>query len=137
MKTVTEKALMDIVKELSGIRRGLEKRPEISSTKSYSGESYDTAIDISKADDLAYALKNAINSVYGMHKDYETAKTLFGGKLPPYLNDISELLAQMMLKNAMREELERAIEFSKVVMDANKKYGIELLREKYCNKEEK
>lgn len=95
MKTPTEKALSEIVTELRGIRKELEKHNNEKKLVSYSGETKDT-------------------SVY-----------------------ISDLVADMMLKNAMREELERAIEFSKVVMDAKKKYGIELLREKYCNKEAK
>lgn len=95
MKTVTEKALMDIAKELNGIRRGLEKSSGTSATISYSGESRDTAIDI------------------------------------------SDLIAKMMLKNAMREELERAIKYSQIVMDARKDYNIDMLYDKYGAEEDR
>lgn len=101
MKTPTEKALSEIVTELKGIKKELEKQNKPARTE--------------KADEL---------------------------------NSISELLATMMLRNATKEELERVTKYSKVVMDefyevnmavanAKKDYGIELLREKYCNKEAK
>lgn len=94
MKTVTEKALMDIVKELNGIRRGLEKS---------SGTSVSTVSD--ESDDAAI--------------------------------DISDLIAQMMLKNAMKEELERVIKYSQIIRDARKDYNIDILYNKYVKEEDR
>lgn len=94
MKTVTEKALMDIVKELNGIRRGLEKS---------SGTSVSTVSD--ESDDATI--------------------------------DISDLIAQMMLKNAMKEELERVIKYSQIIRDARKDYNIDILYNKYVKEEDR
>lgn len=46
--------------------------------------------------------------------------------------DTSKLISDMIIGKAQKEEIERATQYSMVVMDARKKYGIDILEEKYC-----